>query len=267
MAAQPKLVSFLHQHDAGPSDTAPTTTVGIISDTHGVLDDAIVGLFRSRGVSHIVHGGDIGPGRNKGKSRLSAAQVLARLEAVAPVYAIAGNVDEEGGGAGGGKAALGALDGPRLRVSTAAVMEFEVAELRFWLSHGHHFPIKPATSTSGGGGDGASLLTFSGITSNAEAQARITAAAPDIVVCGHTHKPILGRLEGVRGGDGCRTAGPVFVNPGSAGPQRFSLPRSFAILSVWGGDSGGKQEVTVDRFEYRKGEGNWQAVESKRFEM
>ena len=40
-----------------------------------------------------------------------------------------------------------------------------------------------------------------------------TAAGVKIVVSGHSHKPLVEEREGV-----------FFVNPGSAGPRRFSLP-------------------------------------------
>ena len=47
------------------------------------------------------------------------------------------------------------------------------------------------------------------------------AAGFDAVVSGHSHKPLV-RVE----------AGVVYVNPGSAGPRRFSLPVAVARLRV-----------------------------------
>ncbi len=45
----------------------------------------------------------------------------------------------------------------------------------------------------------------------------------DLVVHGHSHRPGTARL------------GPLlFLNPGSAGPRRFSLPRSACVLAVSG---------------------------------
>jgi putative phosphoesterase len=43
----------------------------------------------------------------------------------------------------------------------------------------------------------------------------------DAVVSGHSHRP---RIE--------RNAGVLYLNPGSAGPRRFSLPVSVAVLNV-----------------------------------
>lgn len=46
----------------------------------------------------------------------------------------------------------------------------------------------------------------------------------DAVVSGHSHKPLL------------ETRGPVtYLNPGSAGPRRFSLPISLARMSIVNG--------------------------------
>lgn len=55
------------------------TRVGVISDTHGSLDPRVLDEFD--GVSLIVHAGDIG------------GCVLEELEAIAPVRAVAGNMD------------------------------------------------------------------------------------------------------------------------------------------------------------------------------
>jgi putative phosphoesterase len=44
---------------------------------------------------------------------------------------------------------------------------------------------------------------------------------PSFIVFGHTHSPWDKTLQGVR-----------YVNPGAAGPRRFSLPRTIAILEL-----------------------------------
>jgi uncharacterized protein len=43
----------------------------------------------------------------------------------------------------------------------------------------------------------------------------------DIVVTGHSHKPLIEQRGDV-----------LFVNPGSAGPRRFKLPISLALLEI-----------------------------------
>jgi putative phosphoesterase len=57
--------------------------IGVIADTHGLFDQAILRHFR--GVDHIIHAGDIG-----GRS------VIRELEAIAPVTAVSGNADGYG---------------------------------------------------------------------------------------------------------------------------------------------------------------------------
>lgn len=54
--------------------------IGIISDTHGLLRAQVFELFA--GVEHVIHAGDVGN-----------ADILAELEAIAPVTAVWGNVD------------------------------------------------------------------------------------------------------------------------------------------------------------------------------
>jgi putative phosphoesterase len=47
------------------------------------------------------------------------------------------------------------------------------------------------------------------------------AAGIDVVVSGHTHRPLIRRRRGV-----------LWVNPGSCGPRRFDLPVTVALLHV-----------------------------------
>jgi hypothetical protein len=57
-----------------------TWTVGVISDTHGLLRPEALAVLA--GADHIVHAGDVG-----------ALEVLAALAAIAPVTAVRGNND------------------------------------------------------------------------------------------------------------------------------------------------------------------------------
>ncbi|MCC2640165.1 MAG: uncharacterized protein K0S45_578 [Nitrospira sp.] len=54
--------------------------IGLVSDTHGLFDRAIIRHFS--GVDHILHAGDIG-----------RREVIEQLEQIAPVTAVSGNVD------------------------------------------------------------------------------------------------------------------------------------------------------------------------------
>ena len=50
------------------------------------------------------------------------------------------------------------------------------------------------------------------------------AAGVQVVVSGHSHRPMLERRDGV-----------LYVNPGSAGPRRFKLPIAIGELLIAGG--------------------------------
>lgn len=54
--------------------------------------------------------------------------------------------------------------------------------------------------------------------------AEVDADGCDVVVTGHSHRPLIERVDGV-----------LFVNPGSAGPRRFQLPVTVARLEIAGG--------------------------------
>ncbi|MCI4348404.1 MAG: metallophosphoesterase [Thermoplasmata archaeon] len=49
------------------------------------------------------------------------------------------------------------------------------------------------------------------------------AAGFEVVVSGHSHRPSVERRDGI-----------LYLNPGSAGPRRFTLPVSIALISVSG---------------------------------
>lgn len=51
-----------------------------------------------------------------------------------------------------------------------------------------------------------------------------SAAGIQVVVSGHSHKPLIEQREGI-----------FFINPGSAGPRRFKLPISVADILIEGG--------------------------------
>ena len=64
-----------------PEIAVPAITVGLISDTHGLLRPSVASIFS--GVRLILHAGDVG-----------SAAVLADLSKIAPVEAVYGNVDD-----------------------------------------------------------------------------------------------------------------------------------------------------------------------------
>jgi putative phosphoesterase len=138
--------------------------VGVISDTHGRLDADVLRLFR--GVDRIIHAGDIG--------RL---EVIAGLEAIAPVLAVEGNNDHFG-------------RFPEERVERLAGRRVLVRHIV-----GELHQLRAAD------------------------RARLEALEADVVVFGHSHRPYRARL-----------GRSLLFNPGSAGPRRFSLPRTVGLL-------------------------------------
>lgn len=148
-------------------------TVGLISDTHGLLRPGAVDALRGSDV--IIHAGDIGD-----------PQILAELSRLAPVTAVRGNVDK-------GPWAASLPDTAVLEAGGAVIFVIHnVAELE----------LDPA------------------------------AAGFHAVVSGHSHQPGSREKDGV-----------LFVNPGSAGPRRFTLPIALGRLHVAG------SRVTADLIE------------------
>jgi putative phosphoesterase len=141
------------------------STVGVISDTHGLVrPEALAAL---RGSDLIIHAGDVG-----------APEVLEALRAIAPVTAVRGNNDH-----GGWAKALN---------ENEAV---EIAGTWLYVLHDlHELDLDPG------------------------------AAGFAAVIAGHSHRPLIEERKGV-----------LFINPGSAGPRRFSLPVAVARLRVGGG--------------------------------
>lgn len=95
-------------------------------------------------------------------------------------------------------AVIGNTDGFPLVGSVPEHAELAVAGRRIVVTHGHLLPSSPRPET-------------------------LAAAFPDadIIVYGHTHKPFEGRH-----------AGRLVINPGAAGPARFKLKPSVALLTL-----------------------------------
>ena len=89
-------------------------TLGIISDTHGLLRPEVFQAFA--GVDHVLHAGDVG-----------SAEILTELEALAPVTAVWGNTD-----------------GWEVRDRVPEVARVELGGVRIAVVHGHR--LRAATS-------------------------------------------------------------------------------------------------------------------------
>lgn len=145
-------------------------TVGLISDTHGLLRPQA--LQALAGCDYLIHGGDIGK-----------PQILDALRGIAPLTVVRGNNDTDDSWA---------LDVP----SEATV---RVGSVDIYVTH---------------------ILADVPATLSADVR---------VVVTGHSHKPLQQTREGV-----------LYINPGSAGPRRFKLPISVALLHIDGLDVWGE---------------------------
>jgi putative phosphoesterase len=76
------------------------------------------------------------------------------------------------------------------------------------------------------------------------ASAVLAATGIDVLVSGHSHQPLIREREGI-----------LFVNPGSAGPRRFRLPVSLALLSIGDAVDGEKSRVDAELVELLPGGG------------
>lgn len=90
--------------------------LGLISDTHGVLDERVAAAFKR--VDRIIHAGDIG-----------SEKVIWELESIAPVTAVLGNMD---------RSSNPELDYP-------SIARFVIDDVRFVLVHDRH-ALGPVTS-------------------------------------------------------------------------------------------------------------------------
>jgi len=133
---------------AGPGSVgAPRSTrIGVISDNHGYLDPAVLEIFA--GVDHIIHAGDV-----------MDPVILERLATVAPVTAVAGNMDS-----GEATSFL-----PREVVG-------EVAGVRFLVGHKRKRLLRDLAAGSIAGLDAREM--------------------PDLVIYGHDHVPAAAWVEG-----------------------------------------------------------------------
>ena len=136
--------------------------IGVIADTHGLVRSEVIELFR--GVSLIIHAGDIG-----------TPDVLNILRKVAPVRAVRGNVDK-----GAWAESLPETD----VVECAGSLIYLLHDLKT-------LDLDPS------------------------------AAGMQVVISGHSHRPGESRKNGV-----------LYLNPGSAGPKRFKLPVTAALLRI-----------------------------------
>jgi uncharacterized protein len=158
--------------------------IGVISDTHGLFEPRLKELLE--GVDSIVHCGDVG-----------SPKVLDDLRLIAPVQAVAGNVD-----------------GRELKLPPSLTLTWEGVQMEAR----HSLPVPQAELEHWA--DGALLGKMH--PARRDAFLKAFEDTTRVVVFGHSHKPCLVTLGHL-----------LFFNPGSAGPKRFSLPRTVGMLEIF----------------------------------
>ena len=145
-------------------DTQFTYTIGVISDTHGLLRPETLNALQ--GSNLIIHAGDIG-----------TPEVITELKTIAPVIAIRGNNDRG-----------------RWATMIPTTQSTTIGEHHIFVIHDvRQLKINPIHSQY------------------------------TVIISGHSHKPTVTEHNGTG-----------FLNPGSAGPRRFSLPTTLARLKIQG---------------------------------
>jgi putative phosphoesterase len=146
-----------HRKESGEKGASQTATdrshvsaslvrIGVISDTHGALDPTVLDVFA--GVVQIIHAGDI-----------VDPDILTMLESVAPVVAVAGNVEP-----------------PELAERLPREAAGVVAGVRYVVGHKKKRLFKRLAAGDLGGG--------------------AAGGHPDLVVFGHDHVPSVAWVDG-----------------------------------------------------------------------
>lgn len=137
-------------------------TLGIISDTHGLLRPEAVKTLET--CDAIIHAGDIG-----------SIEVFNALKAIAPLHAVRGNVD--------------------------------------WEPWTGNIPVNDIVEIAG------RFFYIIHILGNIDLDP--AAAGMDAVISGHSHLPDISKKGSV-----------LYMNPGSAGPRRFTKPVSMGKIVI-----------------------------------
>ena len=148
--------------------------LAVVADTHSLPHPAIAKHLGALAPDAILHAGDIGD-----------LAVLDALRAIAPLFAVRGNID------------VRAPDLPD--VLTLDVAAGDALLLRILLMH----------------------IAVDGPRLRADAARLARLRDASLVVCGHSHVPLVARDGEVS----------VF-NPGSVGPRRFRLPIAFGTIEL-----------------------------------
>ena len=164
------MTPLVHHCATLPIPESGSLRIAVVADTHSLPHADTARHLRAQRPDAILHAGDIGD-----------LVVLDGLSAIAPLFAIRGNIDTR------------ARDLPDLLTVDVG------GRLRILLIH----------------------IAVYGPKLRADAIRHARAADANLVVCGHSHVPFIGKDRGL-----------AVFNPGSVGPRRFRLPIVFGMIDV-----------------------------------
>jgi uncharacterized protein len=153
--AESSRASFRHDRRVLALPPDRDLVVAVVADTHAAPHPKLAGHLQKLAPDAILHGGDIGSG-----------QVLDDLAALAPLYAVRGNIDD---------ASLAQPDALTLRLQTPAQLGTDEAAFALLLVH----------------------IAVAGPRLRKEVATLARDEGASLVVCGHSHVPFLGRDQGL----------------------------------------------------------------------
>lgn len=159
--------------------------VGIVADTHSQPHEEGLAHLAALKPDVILHAGDIGD-----------LAVLSRLERIAGVHAVRGNIDSK-----------------VQSLPDVLNVEFKQGEQRALMVLLTHIAV-------------------AGPVIRADAAKRARAVQASLIVCGHSHVPFITQDRGLQPGGARGRTGLTLFNPGSIGPRRFRLPILFGVMDV-----------------------------------
>ncbi len=195
--------------------------IGVISDTHGILRPETAEILKTCEI--ILHAGDVGK-----------PEVLRQLRDIRDTYAVRGNVDS------GRIREFYARETERRKCAE----DVKICAKEFEDSRAGGFEVQAGGFEAKAGGFEAradkfeagraellehlpeeleiELFGFRIYMIHDKKQIRKDLSGVDLIICGHSHKYEVGRLENT-----------VCLNPGSCGPRRFRLPVTMMLLTLY----------------------------------
>ncbi len=186
-----------HRSTEVRSNASGGAVIAVISDTHGNAHPDSVRLVAETKPDAVLHGGDIGN-----------PEVLAPFADIAPLIVVRGNIDARR------QEAKAATDTEIDAGASTSKVDFpDSVDVKVFDRSGQ--PLSTILLQH---------ICLAGVKLRGDAAKNAEAHRANIVVCGHSHIPFIGRDRGR-----------IVFNPGSIGPRRFALPIVFGLMTFCDG--------------------------------